>query len=597
MTGTGSGGVTYTSEDVWSDGTYNAFTDLTSYDGNLYLVFAASSGQSIPAVGQPGKIRVLESANGQNWTPVALLSSSGDLRDPKISVTPSNQLMIISGDVSQTAPYVIQSAAWFSSDGTNWGNENPTGVPDYWIWRTVWHNGVGYGISYGPNNTDPTNGWEQATFLSTTTDGLNYTAPALQLSPSGEKADESGLTFLPNGTAVMVTRCDLGELSYSASVGVATGNYTNWTFTSANMRIESPDLLTLPDGRIVCAARMYTGNTSGHAYTSLSWVDPTTGIVTPFLAFPYCTNGSSDTGYPGLCWYNNQLWVSYYSFTNNLRGADIFVAQVSIPSSGPTSFWTVGSGSWSTTGNWTNEAPNKVGAVAVIDAPTTSPVTITLDSPNTIGSLVLGSGTPGVGYTLSGSGTNTLTLSNSGSGATITVSDGAHVLDAPVVLADNLVVTGSGTLEFSSSSSITETNGSHSLTMNGAGGRLILSGSDTYTGGTMVTGGTLILASNTAIADGTSLTVDGSVLIFNPLTAGASPVTLLQDTQGASPVPEPGTLALLIAGLTLGLCAWWRRAVSRSPSGPGGPWRTAHPMGHRRFASRQRQGIAPRPEM
>ena len=294
---------------------------------------------------------MLESANGQNWTPVAILSDAGgDLRDPKITVTPSNQLMIISGDVTQTAPYVVQSVAWFSSNGTNWGNENPTGVSDTWIWRTVWHDGVGYGIGYGPNNTDPTGGSEQTTWLSTTTNGLNYSA-ALQLSPTGQMADEAGLTFLPNGTGVMVTRRD-AEATSSIGISTAASDYTKWTFTNGNLQLESPNLLTLPDGRIVAAGRMYAQYNPDVAYTGLAWVDPTTGTLTPFLKF--ANTYGTDTGYPGLYWYNNQLMVSYYSSNPTGPGADIFVAQVTIP----VASWAAAvSGSWSTASNWGGAAP------------------------------------------------------------------------------------------------------------------------------------------------------------------------------------------------------------------------------------------------
>ena len=96
------------------------------------------------------------------------------------------------------------------------------------------------------------------------------------------------------------------------------------------------------------------------------------------------------------------------------------------------------------------------------------PLTITLDEPVTLGTLILGnSDSTTVGYTLIGSGSNTLTFSNSGYGATITVANGSHVIDAPVVLADNLVVSGSGKLAFGTSSSITDE--ALALTMNGAG--------------------------------------------------------------------------------------------------------------------------------
>ena len=77
---------------------------------------------------------------------------------------------------------------------------------------------------------------------------------------------------------------------------------------------------------------------------------------------------------------------------------------------------------------------------------------------------------------------------------------------------------------------------------------LILSGTNTYTGGTDVEAGTLVLTSNTAIADGTSLTVGAdATLIFDPSAAGA-PVT---NSAAAAAVPEPGSLALLIAGAAL----------------------------------------------
>ncbi len=303
------------------------------------------------------------------------------------------------------------------------------------------------------------------------------------------------------------------------------------------------------------------------------------------------------------------------------------------------------SGSWSTASDWTGGVPNAVGAEATIDVSTTAALTITLNEPVTLGTLLLGnSGSTTVGYTLSGSGADTLTFSNSGNGATIAVADGSHVIDAPVVLADNLVVTDRGTLVFGSSSSVTD-DGSHSLTMNGAGklvlagngslggasdvstgtlevdgawttsvmnvnggrpgvlgsgqlagsgtitltsdnlyynstatsnfagrlastsdnsglevngGTLILSGDNTYQGGTDVAGGTLILASKNAFPQGTSLEIDpGGALIFDPAQAGS---TLAEARDAAaSPAPEPGTMALLIAGLAAGFAAGRRR--------------------------------------
>ncbi|MGA2032516.1 MAG: autotransporter-associated beta strand repeat-containing protein [Thermoguttaceae bacterium] len=157
------------------------------------------------------------------------------------------------------------------------------------------------------------------------------------------------------------------------------------------------------------------------------------------------------------------------------------------------------SGNWSDSSKWVAGVPNNVGAAAVLTAPTSSALTITLDSCETVGALQFGnSGNTSLGYTLSGNGSNTLTFNNSGGGATITVVNGTHVINAPVVLADNLVVSGNGKLTFGNASSIAETGSRCSLTKSG-GGLLTLAGYNTYSGGTTINGGVLQFASTPAV--------------------------------------------------------------------------------------------------
>ena len=181
-----------------------------------------------------------------------------------------------------------------------------------------------------------------------------------------------------------------------------------------------------------------------------------------------------------------------------------------------TSFWATGSGNWSSPGNWTGRVPNAIGAGAVINAPTAWPITVTLDSPQTVSTLVLGSKSSTT-ITVSGSGANSLTLNNYGSDATIAVTSGSHGIDAPVVLGDNLTVGGSGTLAFGSGSSITGSG--FSLTMNGAGGTLILGGSNTFSGTTTVSAGTLLLANTGALSSSAFDSSGAGSLSFGTLTS------------------------------------------------------------------------------
>ena len=114
------------------------------------------------------------------------------------------------------------------------------------------------------------------------------------------------------------------------------------------------------------------------------------------------------------------------------------------------------------------------------------------------------------------------------------------------------------------SGNISDDSGLRSLTLGGDGtGTLILSGTNTYGGGTCVDEGTLIVDNNAAVADGTSLTVGaGGTFVFDPTVTSSS---LGADSRVASsnrvaPVPAPGTLALLgVAGIVAATAAWRRR--------------------------------------
>lgn len=89
-------------------------------------------------------------------------------------------------------------------------------------------------------------------------------------------------------------------------------------------------------------------------------------------------------------------------------------------------------GTWSDGGNWSGgSAPSAAGSTVNLPQQA-SPVTITLTSPQTVGTLNLSSSN---GYTLNGSGT--LTLSGS---ATINSTAGAHTISAPLSVATSLEV-------------------------------------------------------------------------------------------------------------------------------------------------------------
>jgi fibronectin-binding autotransporter adhesin len=127
----------------------------------------------------------------------------------------------------------------------------------------------------------------------------------------------------------------------------------------------------------------------------------------------------------------------------------------------------------------------------------TAPTTVTLNSPITLGTIKFNSPQP---YTLTG--TVDLTLQTSSGNATINVIAGNHLIDVPVVINSDTVISGEGTVDLAKGIS-SQSGGSWQLTKAGSG-TLVLSGNSSYSGDTIVTAGTLEIAGGIG-AGGTSL--------------------------------------------------------------------------------------------
>jgi autotransporter-associated beta strand protein len=151
------------------------------------------------------------------------------------------------------------------------------------------------------------------------------------------------------------------------------------------------------------------------------------------------------------------------------------------------------------------------------------------------------------GYTLSSGSAGSLTLDNTGGtiGGQIIIQAGSNSIDAPLVISNSaafISITGSGSLDLPGN--ISQTGGSHSLSLSSSDGTGLLSmdGSNIFTGGVYVNSGTLLLNGASALDPGSALTIGTSVPESIPsviLSAVAAPSANL------SPVPEPGTMALL----------------------------------------------------
>ncbi len=303
----GSAGSTAELVDVkwaWGHAAHNAFTDLAWFKGRWYCAFREG-----PAPIGAGTVRVLTSADGANWLSSASFSlPNSDLRDPKLSETPGGSLRL---SAAAAANGGSQTMAWFTGDGRTWGEPLPIGDHDFWLWRITWQQNRAYSLGYST-------GSNPFLRLYTSPDGFNFQTLAPDLLHSGAPT-QSSLVFLSDNTALCLLRRDEG--SAHALLGRARPPYRDWTWRDAGVQLASPDMLLLPDGRIVAAAQFSEGRTR----TALCWVDPDKATLTEFRVLP----SGGDTGYPGLAFHDGLLWVSYYS--SHEGKAAIYIATVKLP--------------------------------------------------------------------------------------------------------------------------------------------------------------------------------------------------------------------------------------------------------------------------
>ncbi|MCA9151159.1 MAG: hypothetical protein KDA92_17730, partial [Planctomycetales bacterium] len=294
---------------IWDAAPHNAFTDLIRYHDQWYCVFREGQKHVAP----DGALRVITSTNGETWQSAALIkSTTGDLRDAKISVTPDGQLMLLGAEaLHDKSEHTHQTLTWFSRNGTDWSERHPVGDLDYWLWRVTWNQDTAYGIGYGCGPADRT------VRLYRSQDGVKFTTLINDLHIE-RSPNETSIQFAPDGTAYCLLRRDGAEAN--GLLGFAEAPYTRWEWKDLGQRIGGPHMLLLPDGRLIGAVRLHQPT----VHTALVWLDPVQGTMTECLALP----SGGDTSYPGLVWHDDQLWVSYYS--SHEQKTSIYLARVAI---------------------------------------------------------------------------------------------------------------------------------------------------------------------------------------------------------------------------------------------------------------------------
>jgi hypothetical protein len=301
---------------IWDAAPHNAFTDLIRYQDQWLCAFREGNGHVSP----DGAIRILSSPDAthwQSWSQVTL--KNRDLRDPKLSITPSGELMLLAAGARRPAdsaaakdPVTHQTYSWVRGKDDRWRGANEIGDRNAWLWRVTWHKGFPYSVGYDT-------GGEKFVRLYK---GLNFRqfdvlVPTLF---SEGYPNETGLIFRQDDTALCLLRRDGSGTNSTGLLGRARPPYTDWTWQDLGVKIGGPQLIELPDKRLIAGVRLYDGKVR----TSIVEIDPATPKLSELLALP----SGGDTSYPGLVWHEGKLFVSYYSSHEGKTA--IYLAQVKL---------------------------------------------------------------------------------------------------------------------------------------------------------------------------------------------------------------------------------------------------------------------------
>lgn len=290
---------------IWQQAPHNAFTDLIAFDNALWCVFREGSDHVSP----DGAFRILRSADGENWQSAALIQdANADLRDAKFSISPQGQLVLLgAGVLHDRRKFSHQSYLWQSDDGYRWSAPQAVGEANIWLWRMTWHQHQLLALGYQV-------GQPRLVRLYCSNNQQDFTALADIY--SGSYANESGLLFSADGTALCLLRRD----PENGLFGQSQPPYKTWQWQDVGCRIGGPQWLQLADGRLLACVRLYDEKVR----TSLCWVDAHSGQLTEALTLP----SGGDCSYAGMVRQGNTLCISYYS--SHEHKTSIYFAKVQI---------------------------------------------------------------------------------------------------------------------------------------------------------------------------------------------------------------------------------------------------------------------------
>lgn len=315
----------YTIIKIAGSSAHSAFTDLCLWNGELYCCFREAQNH----ISNDGRICIVRldlAGKVLNKTYIAELRS--DLRDPKLSITPDNQLMLlvyqrqfkIEGQIDYCKPTV-----YFSNTGKSWSSPKHIGDNFWWLWRLRWHTiqhatsqfkaHQAYGFAYNraANRIHLYSGDPKSNFHIHSESVLSLAQHQLGY-PNESDIMFDGL----NARAIVRRDAD----TCSAQLGESHYPFKQWQWTDLGAYLGGPCLVEKGKNSAWVAGRIWRNYQFKTALLSLNF-------TTKKLKLEAELPSAGDNSYPGLVFHSNRLYMSYYSSHEDNK-SQIYLAQFDI---------------------------------------------------------------------------------------------------------------------------------------------------------------------------------------------------------------------------------------------------------------------------
>lgn len=303
---------------AYEEGRHKAFTDITFFDNQFFLVFREADKH---AYSEDGVVQMFTSIDGLKWAFFKEIAIAGiDLRDPKFALKGDELSLYIHGSTYENQQIKSFSGYNFKYSKTDGWQEpksvlldnlavvaNPILGNEAWPWRITWYENKAYTVGYKYNEIFDLYKSDDGLFFSKQNAIKN-----VQHLPS-----EATIRVNDEGEFFVLVRRDKGP----ALLGRTYNPTEEWDWF-AEISIENfrgPNFLIMDNNKLLFSGSFYS-------WVYLGIYDLETKTYKKVIDIPSFGDGS----YPGMIIKDNILWLSYYTSFENTRGSSVYVANINL---------------------------------------------------------------------------------------------------------------------------------------------------------------------------------------------------------------------------------------------------------------------------